>query len=1055
VKSDGTEGLSAAQQAAPSPIDPTRTRTREPLPAATPAPAPADPPAVPQLRDPTRYHILGEHGRGGLGRVSRAHDRELGRDIAIKELISRGHLSEVRFLREALITARLEHPGIVPVYEAGRWADGTPFYAMKLVAGRSLRDLLAERTTVDERIALLHHVIAVADAIAYAHGRNIIHRDLKPSNVIVGDFGETVVIDWGLAKDITTTEPSYPGGGPFRANPDDGLTSAGSVLGTPAYMAPEQERGEHVDQRADVYAIGAMLWELCSLDKLPPSYARQRHRLLRKAGIDPDLATIITKALDPDPAHRYPDAAALAADLKAFKAGARIAARRYSVLGMLTHWVRRHRTLAGSLIAALTVAVVGVSLYVHNIAIERDRADAALISMQMQTRQAVIANATSLLDRDPTQAWAAMSALSGPTPETALLRARIKAAGIADTTLQLPTRLDEMDLTPSGSHLIVSTLDRSMFDIDLKAQSIRRLADGVTEPAVFAVTNTDVYMVRDAVRLKLVRVSITSRQQQELIDLPQLPEALMASEAGVYWQYADGTVQQLSQDGSVRTIATDATQFAPMNSTLAVCSKTHVLRVGEHGRTGAPIGRCANSWAWALGPDSFALPVDASHVGLYQNGHFRYIDLETGPLQLGLSETGLISVIDTSGNGAYRLPGSSSFQRIGLGQRPIGTKARGSFAVWSFRDGSVRVLDTNTRREWSIRAHAHGIFCAYLLPPGDRLVTCGHSEIRIWKLSHDAPTLVTDLPGQAFNIALDSDGTALFDGAEGDVCTIRQHSSRATVLHKHNLLSFGIAWCGKRACSASWDGRLLCSVLDPLSTDIVADFGRPIRWLGGSGDSCFLAVSNGGIYDLRSPTDPIYRHDHEPYRLALSPDATLLASTDWAGAVKIWNLKERRLFADLSQLHHGLVIGAMWIDNTRIVTAGYDGFIYLLTRDLHVQRSWRLGAAVRYIAVTKDSIVAALGNGMIWNSALEGGAERTLPLGVTFTALSVSQDKFIAVGTNDGDVFIVDPFFRIKIQHFQNNMIRCMTFETPRTLLACLSDKRVVRVTVSSESFEQ
>src|SRR4051812_32864793 len=155
----------------------------------------------PEPRNPKRYRVLGEHGRGGLGRVSRVHDRDLGRDIAIKELISRGHVSEVRFLREALITARLEHPGIVPVYEAGRWPDGTPFYAMKLVAGRSLRELIAERKTVDDRLGLLHHVIAVADAIAYAHGRNIIHRDLKPANIIVGDFGETIVIDWGLAKD--------------------------------------------------------------------------------------------------------------------------------------------------------------------------------------------------------------------------------------------------------------------------------------------------------------------------------------------------------------------------------------------------------------------------------------------------------------------------------------------------------------------------------------------------------------------------------------------------------------------------------------------------------------------------------------------------------------------------------------------------------------------------------------------------------------------------------------------------------------------------------------
>src|SRR5262249_12715178 len=156
-----------------------------------------------------------------------------------------------------------------------------------------------------------------------AHGKHIIHRDLKPANVIVGEFGETIVIDWGLAKDLTVAEEPAIGGGPFRAHRDDDLTAAGRVLGTPAYLAPEQARGEPVDQRADVFAIGAMLWELCSLHKLPLYSSGQRGRLLRSSGIDPDLITIIEKALDPEPAYRYPDAGALAADLKAFKAGAR------------------------------------------------------------------------------------------------------------------------------------------------------------------------------------------------------------------------------------------------------------------------------------------------------------------------------------------------------------------------------------------------------------------------------------------------------------------------------------------------------------------------------------------------------------------------------------------------------------------------------------------------------------------------------------------------------------------------------------------------------------
>jgi WD40 repeat protein len=386
---------------------------------------PAEPIPATKLRDPDRYQILGEHGRGGLGRVTRAHDRDLGRDIAIKELISRSHVSEVRFLREALITARLEHPGIVPVYEAGRWPDGTPFYAMKLVAGRSLRALIAERTTVEDRLGLLHHVIAVADAIAYAHGRNIIHRDLKPANVIVGDFGETIVIDWGLAKDLSAAEEATIAGAPFRNHRDEGLTSTGSVLGTPAYMAPEQERGEAVDLRADVFAIGAMLWELCSLHKLPPGFSGQRGRSLRRSGIDPDLQTIILKAVEPDPARRYPDAGALATDLKAFKAGARIAARRYSLFALLAHWTRRHRALAVSVIAASALAAAGIAIYVQRIATERDRVRATNDALVLQEAQL-------LLRTDPTAAFELLTAYRGTdTTRHALLRAEAQGLGLA------------------------------------------------------------------------------------------------------------------------------------------------------------------------------------------------------------------------------------------------------------------------------------------------------------------------------------------------------------------------------------------------------------------------------------------------------------------------------------------------------------------------------------------------------------------------------------------------------------------------------------------------
>src|SRR5689334_10716915 len=182
-----------------------RTATLQPtLPSQPPASRTAKEDAEPEslpVDDPDRYQQVGEHARGGLGRVVRAVDRRLGRTVAVKELLRQDQWHEARFMREALITARLEHPGIVPVHEAGRWPNGAPYYVMKLVEGRTLKELFAAKRKTSERLALLSHVIAIADAVGYAHSEGVIHRDLKPSNVIVGEFGETIVIDWGLARD--------------------------------------------------------------------------------------------------------------------------------------------------------------------------------------------------------------------------------------------------------------------------------------------------------------------------------------------------------------------------------------------------------------------------------------------------------------------------------------------------------------------------------------------------------------------------------------------------------------------------------------------------------------------------------------------------------------------------------------------------------------------------------------------------------------------------------------------------------------------------------------
>jgi tetratricopeptide (TPR) repeat protein len=320
--------------------------------------------------DPDMYAERVEITRGGMGRIIAARDRRLGRRVAIKELRDPGEGLRARFEREALLTARLQHPAIVSVHEAGRWPSGEPFIAMKLVPGVALDKVIARAKTFDERLALLPHLLAVADALAYAHKQRVVHRDLKPANVLVGDFGETVVIDWGLAKDLADLGGEAGESAPYRSSADAAETAVGSVLGTPAYMPPEQARGQSVDERADVYAIGAMLYHvlggvapfdgktaadvLAAVTAGPPTPLAER-----QPGLPRDLDAIVARAMARAPADRYPTARELAEDLRRFQTGQLVGAHRYSRRQLLWRWVKRHRgAVAVAVIALATLATV-------------------------------------------------------------------------------------------------------------------------------------------------------------------------------------------------------------------------------------------------------------------------------------------------------------------------------------------------------------------------------------------------------------------------------------------------------------------------------------------------------------------------------------------------------------------------------------------------------------------------------------------------------------------------------------------------------------------------
>nr|HEX4316070.1 protein kinase [Kofleriaceae bacterium] len=397
-----------------------------------------------------RYTIEDELSRGGLGRVMRGRDHNLDREVAIKQLLMHSARFEARFRREAQITARLQHPGIVPIYETGQLPGGEPFYAMKLVSGHTLRDELAGAATLDDRLALIPKVIAVCDAIAYAHGQRVIHRDLKPANVMVGAFGEVVVVDWGLAKDLAN-DRAEPATIEVRADgtASDGLTRDGTVLGTPPYLAPEQARGEPADARADVYALGAILYE--TLAGVPPHDARDADAALDRLRAGPPIAVgdhepgapreliaIVDQAMARDRDARYPDAAALIADLRRFQTGQLVAAHRYSRASLVGRWLRRHRVAVTATALAIAAVAAIAAVSVSQIVDERDLAERARVAAEdaaaharaetaakeQRTNELELAQAKHWLGLDPTAALAWLKQYArGAAPDRAEIRA--------------------------------------------------------------------------------------------------------------------------------------------------------------------------------------------------------------------------------------------------------------------------------------------------------------------------------------------------------------------------------------------------------------------------------------------------------------------------------------------------------------------------------------------------------------------------------------------------------------------------------------------------------
>jgi WD40 repeat protein len=933
----------------------------------------------------SRYAIEGEIGQGGIGRVLVAKDTRLDRRVALKEPLRSGGARSDRFVREALLTARLEHPSIVPLYDAGRWPTGRPFYAMKLVSGRPLSDILAERATqgLDARLLLLPSVLAVAEAMAYAHSKRIIHRDLKPANVLIGAFGETVVIDWGLAKELDDEGAASSPGAPEEVEPGFApLTALGSVVGTPAYMPPEQASGAPVDERADVYALGAVLYHVIA--GRPPYEGEASQAVVERvlAGPPPPLASheprapkelcaIADKAMARDLAHRYRTARDLADDLRRLLDGRLVDAHRYTPKEIALRFLRAHRAALSAVAVALTAILIAGVISLRAIVEGRREAlvgkTQALAAERRATDRAdqlLLAQAGAVMERDPSEATRLLASLSPEFQgwdEARLLASEARELLVWPDLSGQKAAINGLAFSPDGKLIAWGSDDRTARLWDVKTGAARVLeghSDEVwgtsfsADSALAATASKDTSIrVWDTATGALVR-TLTGTNRAVINTMFTADGAHLLSNGGDrtlrLWDLATGDARVLAEDCLKVVFAAD---------------RRHVLSAGQDGRLTV---HDTSTGASSRAPDNVRVIVDRGVVGSF----FAMAIAADGALVAAGGADGIVRLWTTATREVRELAGHTAYiERVALSpdEREVASAAH---------DGTLRIWDRATGAEArSLEGHPSLTTSLRYSPDGRFVATSGADRtVHLWERGPWDRRVLRGPRTTVFQVVFSPDSSMLIAGAlDGGVRVLHLHAlpSRTIGVSDAALVAVDIDRAGERVVAGGADGGVWAFRVDGGAPARLGRHAARVTQVAfaPAGGAVASASEDGSVQLFLASGEQGPRLDHEGAvrSIAFSPDGLRLASGDASGAVRSWDVRTGA----------GLVLGRQ-NGAVRAVACSPDGKTVAAGGDDGLVRVWSLATGELRELGRHKNLVAAVVFSRDGRDLFSGGADHLI-----------------------------------------------------------------------------